>query len=123
MNAGQRHRGLMLGQLPAGKRPEEWWTYERQMPRPGSDEAAKLFEMGELRGAELDEVMRDWRAHYERGVELNFSYYTGGGWLEGAAARRALHRWAGIPADLVRRWDRERQRQAKIIRRLAAATA
>jgi hypothetical protein len=59
----QRHRETMLQYQPAGSRPVEWWLYERQMPRPGSDEAATLLVMGELAGAEQAEVMRARREH------------------------------------------------------------
>jgi hypothetical protein len=115
---------MMRNQYP-GSRPEEWWLYERQLPEP-PHQAAALYAMGELAGRELDQVMRDWRQAYEHALGPGFSYNSGGGWLEGAAARRAHYRWAGIPPDLARKWDVERRRQAKIIRnlgRVKAATA
>jgi hypothetical protein len=34
------------------------------MDKP-ADQAATLYAMGELQGAELEEVMRDWRDNYE----------------------------------------------------------
>ena len=121
----RRHRETMMRNQYPGSRPEEWWLYERQMPEP-PHQAATLYAMGELHGAELDQVMRDWRQAYEHALGPGFSYNTGERWLGGAAARRAHYRWAGIPPDLVRKWDVERRRQAKVIRsltRVKAATA
>ena len=108
---------------PVGSRPDEWWAYERQMPRSRhNDEAAKLLEMGELRSEEKAEVMRYWREQYERALEPRFGYCIGHSnpgdafalWLEGPAARRAHYRWAGIPRELVRKWDAERKRSASV---------
>jgi hypothetical protein len=118
----RRHRETMMRNQYPGSRPEEWWLYERQMQQP-SHQAAALYAMGELAGAELDRVMRDWRQAYEHALGPGFSYDTGGGWLQGAAARRAHQRWAGIPRELVKQWDAERRRQAKVIRKLAKVTA
>ena len=57
--------------------------------------------MGELAGAELDQVMGEWRQTYEHALRSGFSYNNGaGGWREGGAARRAYYRWAGIPGDM-----------------------
>jgi len=112
---------MMRNQYP-GSRPEEWWLYERQMPEP-PHQAAALYAMGELPGAELEQVKRDWRQRYENALGPGFSYNTGDGWLEGAAARRAHYRWAGIPRELIKQWDAERRRQAKVIRKLAKVTA
>jgi hypothetical protein len=126
----QRHRERMMASQHAGHRPPEWWLYERQMPRPNNYEAAKLLEMGELHGEEKIELMRYWREQYERTLEPGFGYCIGranpgdtfASWLEGPAARRAYHRWAGVPPDLVHKWDAERMRQAKMIRSLKAVS-
>jgi hypothetical protein len=119
----RRHRETMMRNQYPGSRPEEWWLYERQMQQP-SHQAAALYAMSELAGAELDQVMAEWRQRYEHGLTPGFRYNAGAdGWLQGAAARRAHHRWAGIPPDIVRKWDIERRRQAKVIRTLARAPA
>jgi hypothetical protein len=121
----RRHRETMMRDQYPGSRPEEWWLYERQMPEPPY-QAATLYAMGELAGAELEQVMRDWRQAYEHALGPGFSCNTGDGWLRRAAARRTHHRWAGIPRELVKQWDVERRRQAKLIRKLGrvkAATA
>ena len=119
----RRHRETMMRNQYPGSRPEEWWLYERQTQQP-SHQAAALYAMGELAGAELDQVMGEWRQTYEHALRSGFSYNNGaGGWREGGAARRAYYRWAGIPPDVVRKWDIERRRQAKVIRTLARAPA
>jgi hypothetical protein len=114
----------MLQNEFAGRRLIEWWLYERQTQQP-AHRAAALYAMGELAGAELDAVMRDWRQHYEHALGCdNFSDNGGAdGWLQGAAARRAYYGWAGIPRDVVRQWDAVRRRQAKVIRDLKRVPA
>jgi len=109
----------------AGSRPEEWWAYEKQMPQPCDlgDERITLFEMAELTETELAELMPEWREEYEKANEPNFGYCTGDGWLRGEAAKRAHHSWAGIPPALVKKWDAERRRRAKTIRKLAEPPA
>jgi hypothetical protein len=120
----RRHRELMLRNEYPGRRPEEWWLYEREMQPPSrQDEAATLYAMGELTGSELNQVVGEWRQHYEHALGPRFSYNTGATWLQGASARRAHYRWAGIPPALVRQWDAERRRQAKVIRDLGRVPA
>jgi hypothetical protein len=46
-----------------GRRPHEWWLYERVRKCP-DNQAAALYRMGELSGAELAELMKCWRADY-----------------------------------------------------------
>src|SRR5262249_20063389 len=72
---------------------------------------------------ELAELIPEWREEYEKANEPNFSYCTGHGWLRGEAAKRAHYRWAGIPPALVKKWDAERRRRAKTIRKLAESPA
>jgi hypothetical protein len=120
-----KHRDHIMASTRAGSRPEEWWTYEKQMPQPRDlgDERITLFEMAELTETELAELMPEWREEYERANEPNFSYCTGHGWLRGEAAKRAQYRWAGIPRALIRKWDAARRRRAKTIRKLAEPPA
>jgi hypothetical protein len=116
---------IMQFEAYPGRRPPEWWCHDRGTAVPARpQQAAALYRMGELAGAELDQVMAEWRQRYEHGLTPGFRYNAGAdGWLQGAAARRAHHRWAGIPPDIVRKWDIERRRQAKVIRTLARAPA
>src|SRR5262249_46508302 len=82
-----------------------------------------VCEMAELSETELAEVIAEWREEYEKANEPNFGYCTGHGWLRGEAAKRARYRWAGIPPALVKKWDAERRRRAKTIRKLAEPPA
>ena len=120
-----KHKDRIMASTRAGSRPEEWWAYEKQMPQPRDlgDERITLIEMAELTETELAELMPEWREEYEKANEPNFSYCTGDGWLRGEAAKRAQYRWAGIPPALIKKWDAERKRRAKTIRRLAEPPA
>jgi hypothetical protein len=113
-----RWREKLLANCHPGKRPPEWWAYESPVPRsPDFDlpESIQLYEIGELRPDEIEALLPLWRTHYDRAQAPGFSYCSGydtaqrsGVWLKGAAARRALYKWAGIPPDVVKRWDGER---------------
>jgi len=79
----------------------------------------QLYDMGELSDEELAELMPWWRRQYERAQQPDFHYCLGvNNWLKGAAARKALYKWAGIPRDIIRKWNAERARQGKTIRKL-----
>ena len=55
-----------------GKRPEEWWLYEKSMEPPERDyEPRKLYEMGELAGVELERCLTRWRDDLEAGENLD----------------------------------------------------
>jgi hypothetical protein len=105
-----------MAESAPGTRPEEWWTYEKRMSPP-DNEATKLYAMGELTEPELDALMAEWRAQYERAQHPAFTLCLGyrpgqtvATWVKGAAARRAHYR--GIPRGLLRRWNAERRRRA-----------
>jgi hypothetical protein len=94
----------------AGRRPSEWWEYETEAARPRDlgDATIALFEMGELTEAEIAELMPQWRERWEQANAPGFSYCTGEmTWLKGEEAKQRLYRWAGIPPEVVRKWDAE----------------
>jgi hypothetical protein len=95
-----------------GKRPPEWWVYEKGLEPPRNHQADILRQMGELDEAELEAVTGWWRLHYDHAVE-NFD--------DDARGRREYLNWAQVPRDLIRKWDGERN-NAKIIRKLKLAT-
>jgi hypothetical protein len=129
----ERHRDLMMARAVAGRRPEEWWEYEAPIPRPrdSEDEAPVLYEAGLLSAAEIAELMPRWREHYDKANKPDFCFCIGhakpgdtfASWLEGAAARRAHYRWSGIPREIIKKWDAERVRRARAIRKLKRASA
>jgi hypothetical protein len=129
----RRHRERMMALARAGSRPDEWWLYDKQLKRPRTlgDEHVTLYEMGELSEAELAKLIPQWREWYEKAQDPNFQYCIGHAnpgdtfstWFKGEAAREALYRWAGIPPALLRKWDAERRRRTKTIRKLAKAGA
>ena len=128
-----KHKDRIMASTRAGSRPEEWWAYEKQMPRPRdfAAERVTLFEMAELTATELAELISEWRECYEKASEPGFAYCIGHAkpgdthatWLSGPAARRAQYRRVGIPPALIKKWDAERKRRAKTIRRLAEPPA
>ena len=125
-----RHRERMLANAGPGRRPSEWWLYEKQRRQPlgVGDQHVTLFEMGELSAAELAKLMPRWREEYERANDPAFSYCVGqvagvAKWLKGSAARRAHYRWVGIPREILRLWDAERKRRTKAIRKWEKAKA
>jgi hypothetical protein len=117
-----RHREHFIGQLPSGpgRRLQAWWQYEAPIAWPGLDrERSTLYAAGLLGEVEKAELEAEWRREFDHGQEPGFALCLGpGDWLEGAAARRALHAWADIPRQLVKRWTAERRRQAQTIRQL-----
>jgi hypothetical protein len=124
----RKHRETMMQLAHPGHRPREWWAYEKQKPVPRR-ETEWLYDHGELSKAELAELMPRWREHYERAEEPGYSHCIGhknpgdtfASWIKGPAAQKALYRWAGIPAAIIRQFDAERRGTAKAIRKLKAA--
>ena len=59
----ERHKDLLLSGAATGYgwRPNGWWMYERNMAPPSAqDQARKLYEMGELKGVELERCLVSW---------------------------------------------------------------
>lgn len=108
----QRHRERLLAYYRPGKRPPEWWAYESPVPRdPDFDvpECGQLYAVGELSDEELKALLPDWKRNYDRAQRPKVFHCLGPDkFLTGRAARLAIYKWAGIPAEYIRRWDRER---------------
>ena len=124
-DAWARHRERLLEGYQHGRRPIAWWRFEAPFPYPGYDrEPAVLFEAKLLSDAEAQGLETWWREQFERAQDPNFFHCEGPGrFLKGEAARRAHHRWAGIPRSLLRKWTAQRRRQSKTVRELEAAVA
>ena len=95
----RRHRALMMERSPSGRRPEEWWLYERDREEP-ENQTSVLYGMGEIKGGELDQLMHWWRDYYDRAS--NYS----------AAERRAYLRDMDIPPEIIAKWDAEQKKPA-----------
>jgi hypothetical protein len=113
-----RHRTTLLERSFAGCRPPEWWLYEKGLEPPDRNQAERLYQMNELGEAELAQWMSWWRLSYEDAQQVDSFDTDDARVLEGAAARRAFCREAGIPRAIVKQWDAERKRRAKTIRKL-----
>jgi hypothetical protein len=102
--AWEKHRDFLMGGAATGHgwRPEGWWLYERNMapPMPPYTQARVLFDMGELRGGELEKVMGWWRDGYDRAQDTDDPQ---------------TRRWhlEDIAPALVKKWDAERRKQRK----------
>jgi hypothetical protein len=60
--------------------PHGWWTFESPVPYPGHiREQSTLYEAGLLSGAELAQLLAEWRRHFDRAHEKGFSLCTGKG--------------------------------------------
>jgi hypothetical protein len=118
--AWYRHRDrLMAAWAKHGKRPEAWWDYESPVPYPRDPDydAATLFEAQLLADGERAKLIAEWRYQFDRAREPGFSFCIGhakpsdtfASWLEGAAAKRAHYRWAGIPRSLLTQWTKKKR--------------
>ena len=98
-----------MAQQSAGRRPPELWEYEKHRDAPDrEDEAALLYEMGELTKAELDQLIQEWRHEFDRANKPNFFLLLSPGKiLEGEEARRWHCKWAGIPDEILKHFESE----------------
>lgn len=129
--AWARNRDYLLRRWQRGRRPEAWWSYAAPIryPRDHDYEAAALWDAGLLSETESAELVALWREYFDQAQEPRFEHCIGhakegdtfASWLEGAAAKHAHYKWAGIPRELIRKWSAERRRRDKIIRRLRSA--
>jgi hypothetical protein len=123
--AWNQHRAQILSYY-RGRRPWAWWALESAIPFPGHDrERAVLYEAGLLGEEERAELVAHWRARFVQAQQPGFTYCVGfakpgdttATWLEGAPARRAHYRWAGIPRSLLhallKEWLRGRPRSVR----------
>jgi hypothetical protein len=104
-----------------GKRPQAWWEFESPVafPRDSRRAQAVLYENDLLTEQEKTELEADWRREFGRAEALDWYCLGPNRFLTGEEARRAHLKWAGIPRSLLKRWDAERRRRGRTIRKLA----
>jgi hypothetical protein len=117
--AWERHRDELLTES-RGRRPAAWWDYDAEIERPKDRdlETPVLYDAGLLSEAEIAELMPQWREHYDKAQEPGFEYCIGtakpgdtfASWIKGPAAKRAHYRWAGIPREIIKRFNAERKK-------------
>jgi hypothetical protein len=98
-----------------GRRPQAWWEFNGPVPFPGRDlEQSTLWRLGVFSVDEKMRVERQWRGHFEKAQDPNFSYCLGPAeFLIGDLARKAHFKWCDVPHELVRKWSAERRQRSK----------
>ena len=71
----RKHRERLLAECHVGRRPHEWWTYEKGC-RPPEKQTQALYTMGELRADELAKLTQRWREVYEEAVKQLVRFIT-----------------------------------------------
>jgi hypothetical protein len=93
----EHHRDWLMSNC-RGTRPEGWWLYEKDREPPIPYQQARiLFEMGELKGGELQQCLGWFRGMYGDALEMD--------------KRTTYWQWDDIPPKLIKQWDRERRRK------------
>jgi hypothetical protein len=118
-----QHRDVIMPHWQHGHRPLAWWQYEAhglQYPQDPAYQEAVLYERGLLGNGERASLLRQWREYFDRAQDDDFGYCVGrksgqtfSSWLHGDEARQAHYRWAGIPRELIRRWERQRYKKKR----------
>ena len=106
----QKHCDLLMSSAGAGRRPEEWWLYEKGRKQP-KNQTQVLYTMGELRGAELARLMEWWRDAYKDAYEV-FTVGHFGTIRKTPEERQAYLDFHNVPRELVAQWDAERVKGA-----------
>ena len=129
------HRARFMTRFDWGIRPQAWWDLEApklgvQQPREYEYEKATLWENGLLTPAEIVQLEKHWREHFDHANEPGWYGHcighakkgdTFATWLHGEDGRRAHYKWAGIPHALIKKWTAHKRR-AKTIRKLEEPT-
>jgi hypothetical protein len=99
----RKHRAQLMEWSAPGRRPPEWWCYEKGFDEPPSpdEEAALLYELGELSAREFEQLEIQWRDDFEQAQELE------------PEQREERYRWAGIPKAVIRRLTAKARKKMK----------
>jgi len=90
-----------------GRRPAGFYEFEWDGARPPYDvERSTLWRAGVLSEAEKVELEAEWKVEFECAQKPDFFLHTGTEILHGELAQAAHYRWADIPRELTRRWEK-----------------
>jgi hypothetical protein len=125
-DAWQRVRERMMASLSPGRRPQAYYEFEFDGPRPRyNEERSVLWRMGLLSVGEKVALECEWKVEFAKAQAPNFTLNDGHEVLRGELAQAAHYRWADIPRELIRRWQtaerRRRGRQGAPLEEAAAA--
>src|SRR5262249_32768364 len=126
VDAWQQARDRLLEQSNPGRRPQAYYEFEFDGPRPPYDlERSTLWRMGLLSVDEKAALEAEWKAAFQEARAPDFTVNDGSGeLLKGDCARAVHYAWADIPRELVKRWlAAARRRRARAIRNRKEADA
>jgi len=107
-------REQLMASLAPGRRPQAYYEFEFDGPRPPYDaERSVLWRMGLLSEPEKALLEDEWHREFQRAWKADFFHHTGDEVLHGIRARRAHYAWADIPAELIEAWTAARRRRAR----------
>jgi hypothetical protein len=94
----QKNRAYLMSFASGGWRPDGWWLFDKGLepPKPQHRQTRILYEMGELKGAELEKALEWFRAYYDDAHDTDDD-------------RTAYWRWEDIPSSLIAKWDAEKE--------------
>jgi hypothetical protein len=118
-------RDELLGRANPGRRPQAFYEFEWDGPRPAyAVERSTLWRAGVLTADEQAELERDWKMEFEA-AQGDFTLNDGSGeLLVGDCARAAHYAHHDIPRELVRKWlAARRRRESRTVAPSAEETA
>jgi hypothetical protein len=106
-------RDELLGRVNPGRRPQAFYEFEWDGPRPAYDvERSTLWRADKLTPGERITLEREWKMEFAAAQPDDFTLNDGGGEiLKGDCARAAHYRHHDIPRELIRRWLARARRQ------------
>jgi hypothetical protein len=104
-------RDELLARANPGRRPQAFYEFEFDDPRPRySEERSVLWQMNLLSAAERVVLEAEWKEQFQKARGM------------GAQERREHLAHHDVPAELIREWTAERRRRPRAVRNLTAAS-
>jgi hypothetical protein len=119
VDAWQRARERLMASANPGRRPQAFYEFEFDGPRPPYDtERSALWRKDLLRADERAALEDEWRQEFQRAQASDFTLNDGSAeLLKGDCARAAHYEHHDIPRELVKRWTAAaRRRRTRAIR-------